>query len=88
MNKTFTQKDLIRFLYDETSSSENNQIDAILLVNDELKSDFLELKNSFDCLNKIRLGPSKVTVNNIISYAKALEVAPTKQIGLIDFVMN
>ena len=88
MNKTFTQKDLIRFLYNETSSTENDQIEAILLVNDDLKSDFLELKNSFECLNKIRLGPSKGTVNNIISYAKALEIVPSKQLGLIDFVMN
>lgn len=88
MNKTFTQEDLIRFLYDETSSFENNQIDAFLILNDELKSHFLELKNSFDCLNKIRLGPSKVTVNNIISYAKAIEFVPSKQFGLIDFVMN
>ena len=40
MNKTCTKEDLIRFLYDETSSFENNQIDAILLLNDELKSDF------------------------------------------------
>lgn len=88
MNKKFTQKDLIRFLYDETSSSENDQIEAILLVNDDLKTDFLEMKNSFECLNRIRLEPSKGTINNIFSYAKALEIVPSKQLGLIDFVMN
>lgn len=66
---TYTQDDLIRYLYNETSSIENVMIEEALLYDDELLNfylDCLELKIGFD---KIQLVPSERAVQGILDFS-------------------
>ncbi len=88
MHKTFTKEDLLRYLYGEMNREERQEMRSVILEDNKLQTDFLALKEAKDCLNQGRLSPSRFTVNNIMSYAKALIVKPSKQLRKVDFVLN
>lgn len=73
MIKTFTQIDLIRFLYHETSEEETKEINKALLCESELQEQFKELKALRKELDALHLEPSPTSVQNIINYAKGLQ---------------
>lgn len=73
MIKTFTQIDLIRFLYHETSEEETKEINKALLCESELQEQFKELKDLRKELDALHLEPSPTSVQNIINYAKGLQ---------------
>ena len=88
MHKTFTKEDLLRYLYGEMNRDERQELRSVIFEDNTLKADFLSFKESKKCLNKGRLSPSSFAVNNIMSYAKALIVKPSKQLRTVDFVLN
>ena len=88
MHKTFTKEDLLRYLYGEMNREERHEIRSVILEDNKLQTDFLALKEAKECLNKGRLSPSIFVVNNIMSYAKAIIVKPSKRLGIVDFVLN
>ena len=88
MHKTFTKKDLLRYLYGEMNLEERQELRSVILEDNTLQADFLALKEAKECLNKGRVSPSEFAVNNIMSYAKALIVKPSKQLRIVDFVLN
>ncbi|QNL21465.1 hypothetical protein HZR84_05805 [Hyphobacterium sp. CCMP332] len=70
MIKTITQDDLIKYVYGETNSEENEQIEISLSLDEELKndlSDFTFIKNE---IKKIDLSPSQRMVDNLIFFSK------------------
>ena len=73
MTKTFTQNDLIRFLYHETSEEETKEINRALLCDGELQTQYKDLNASKAMLDDVRLQPSANTVLNILSYARGLK---------------
>ena len=71
MIKTFTQNDLMRYLYHETSEKEEQEINKALLSDNELRAMYtamVALKNEMD---KAQLEPSPSTVLNILSYSRS-----------------
>jgi hypothetical protein len=71
MIKTFTQNDLMRYLYHETTEKEEQEISKALLSDTELRelyASMLALKKDMD---KAQLEPSPATVLNILSYARS-----------------
>lgn len=88
MHKTFTQEDLLRYLYGEMDKEERQELRLVVLEDDRLQAELLALKEAKECLDKGRLSPSTFALNNIMSYAKALSVKPSKQLKSIDFVLN
>ena len=88
MHKTFTKEDLLRYLYGEMNREERHEIRSVILEDNKLKVDFLALKEAKECLNKGRLSPSTFVVNNIMSYARAIIVKPSKRLRIVDFVLN
>ena len=88
MHKTFTKEDLLRYLYGEMNLEERQQLSSVILKDNILQSEFRALKEAKECLNKGRVSPSTFAVNNIMSYAKALTVKPSKQLRIVDFVLN
>ena len=71
MIKTFTQNDLMRYLYHETTEKEEQEISKALLTDTELRvmyQSMLALKTEMD---KAQLEPSPSTVLNILSYARS-----------------
>ena len=88
MHKTFTKKDLLRYLYGEMNREEQQELRLVILEDNTLQAQLLALHEAKDCLNRGRVSPSAFTVNNIMSYAKALTIKPSKQLRIVDFVLN
>ena len=74
MTKTFTQNDLIRFIYQETTEEEAREINRVLTFDRELQLLYRELMLTKTDLDKARLEPSDSTVASILNYARGLEV--------------
>ena len=74
MTKTFTEQDLIRYLYRETTEKEERAINNALLVDSTLMTLFNELRALKVRLEEAKLEPSSSTVLNILSYAKSVTV--------------
>jgi len=88
MHKTFTKEDLLRYLYGEMNREERQELRSVFSDDIILHAEFLALKEAKECLNKGRVSPSAFAINNIMSYAKALKVRPSKQLRIVDFVLN
>jgi hypothetical protein len=73
MIKTFTQNDLIRFLYHETSEEETKEINKALLCDSELQEQYKELNATHKQLNQTKLEPSAASIQNILNYARGLQ---------------
>lgn len=73
MIKTFTQNDLIRLLYHETSEEETREINKALLCDGELQAQYAQLKASKEALNEVQLKPSSSSVLNILSYSRSMQ---------------
>jgi hypothetical protein len=73
MTKTFTQNDLIRYLYRETSATETTEINKALICDSDLQEQFKELTATKSQLDTVRLQPSVASIRNILSYARGLQ---------------
>lgn len=89
MYKTFTQNDLIRFLYNEMTSEESILLEEALLNDSDLCDTYYELKSSKDLLDSDPfLVPSDFSLVKIKSYARAFSSKPSKYIKRINLVLN
>jgi hypothetical protein len=73
MIKTFTQNDLIRYLYHETTAKETKEINKALICDSELQEQFKELTATKGQLDNARLQPSGAVVERILHYARGLQ---------------
>lgn len=70
MITTFTRNDIIRYVYNETSSEENALIEHTLLAEPDLQDfyeELLEIKYNMDRINPI---PSDSAIQNIFFYSQ------------------
>lgn len=70
MTKTFTQDDVIRYVYEETSPEENLLIEDALMSEPELMTFFLDALEMRSLLNKIERQPRASTVQTILNYSQ------------------
>ena len=70
MIKTFTQDDVIRYVYEETSPEENLLIEDALMSEPDLMTFFLEALELRALMNKIEREPRPNTVRSILDYSK------------------
>ncbi len=76
MIKTFTQDDVIRYVYEETSPEENLLIEDALMSEPDLMTFFLEALELRALMNKIERQPRKNTVQYILNYSKHHPASP------------
>ena len=67
---SFTQEDLLQYLYNETSIEKTAAIKAALHNNWSLREKFNLLKAAQQKLEVITLSPRKQTIDNILNYAE------------------
>jgi hypothetical protein len=53
MTKTFTQNDLIRYIYDETSEMESSEIQHALLCDYQLQEEYKNLSSTKSMLDEL-----------------------------------
>ena len=70
MIKTFTQDDVVRYVYEETSPEENLLIEDAMMSEPELMTFFLEALELRALMNKIERQPRQSTVQAILSYSQ------------------
>jgi hypothetical protein len=67
---TSTQNEIIRYIFNETSDSENVFIENCIIKDEELLNFYLECLEIREDLNKIELQPKEKSIINILEYSK------------------
>lgn len=70
MIKIFTQSDVIRYFYNETSEQESAEIKQALIINADLMEVYKQLKTTGSLLDEINSEPSKDVIGKILNYSK------------------
>jgi len=65
MTILFTENDLIRYIYGETSQLENSEIEHAVLCDSDLSEKLDELKSIYVDLNHLIISPSERAMDNI-----------------------
>lgn len=71
MTKTFTPNDVLRYLYKETSSIENSELEQALIVRGELLDQYAQLTSIKEQLDKVRITPSDKSIKTILEYSRS-----------------
>lgn len=78
MIKTFTQNDLIRYIYQETDEKENKEIEEALLFDNKLFDIYRRMVEVTESLNRFEKRPSKNVINRILNYSKSINLHSVK----------
>jgi hypothetical protein len=73
MIQTSTHHDLIKFLYDETSAKEDNDMQRRLMADENLLEEFMQMIVLKSALEEVCLNPSDQVIQNILHYSKSFK---------------
>jgi patatin-like phospholipase/acyl hydrolase len=73
MIKTFTQNDLLRYLYDELPNQEREEMMQAQLTDGEVEHDTEELEDGKKLLDGFMLKAPQDAVDNILAFSKSLK---------------
>jgi hypothetical protein len=71
MTKPFTPNDLVRYVYQEMSEGENEQLVQALREDGSLMQEYLDLLSTIEQLDELILEPSEKVVKGILRNAKS-----------------
>lgn len=74
MIKKFTQDDILKYIYKETSKEDSQLIKALIDTDPELKAVYNQLKDLKKDLDFLSRKPSEKIVDNIISFSKTYDL--------------
>ena len=74
MIKTFTQNDLVRYIYQETTQKENTEIENALIFDETLNDEYNELLETVGALHHVEVTPSQLSIDRILSYSKSYDL--------------
>ncbi|GAB3927083.1 hypothetical protein [Larkinella terrae] len=77
MIQIFTNDDVIRYVYEETSAEENLLIEDALMAEPELMSFYLDTLEVKCLMNKIERTPSDRTIQNILNFSRNYATNPS-----------
>ena len=69
MKHSYTQNDLVSYIYNEKSFSESREIERALTQDWNLMSAYIDLKTGFDLLPSLRKRPSLTCIKSILKYS-------------------
>lgn len=69
MIKLFTDNDLIRYVYGETSEEENQEIEESVVFNSDLEDELLNLSNMRDMVDNMFFQPSDKATKELLNYS-------------------
>lgn len=70
MIKTITQDEIVKYIYNETSAEENQQIENVMTWDSELKEEINEMLFLKKEIKKIELKPSDRLTENLLFFSK------------------
>ncbi len=74
MIKTFTQNDVVRYIYNETSDEENAEIESALLSDNNLLRCYQEFSLMKRKLQRAIKEPGERVIKDVLAYSKSLNV--------------
>ena len=69
MTKLFTETDLIRYIYGETSKTENIEIENAIICDSDLNENLNDLKLLYEGLNNLIQSPPERSTNNLFRFS-------------------
>ncbi|MEP2025599.1 MAG: hypothetical protein ABJH98_16405 [Reichenbachiella sp.] len=69
MITTFTENDLLRYLYNESSDNEKTDIENALVCDSELEARFIDLKLDSTLLDGLLFDPADFSLDKIFNYS-------------------
>lgn len=69
MTKLFTETDLIRYIYGETSEIENTELENAIICDSDLNDNLNELKLMYEGLNNLMQNPSDRFANELFKFS-------------------
>ncbi|KYG83487.1 hypothetical protein [Roseivirga echinicomitans] len=78
MIRTSTQNDLIRYIYQETDTEENIEIQTAAILNGSLSHELRELEQTVMLITAAERVPSESTIDKILSYSKSYDLHSLK----------
>jgi hypothetical protein len=70
MIKTFTQEDLIRYIYNEAPAALHEQIEQAICFDEELAQQYTELAKAKQSVDKLSRQPGAGAIANILAYSR------------------
>ena len=74
MAQSYTQNDLLRFIYKETSIAEYFEIDHALENDHVLRREYEKLKKAYNALPRVQFYPSQKVLNKVLWYSKNVQL--------------
>ncbi|MFY0600905.1 MAG: hypothetical protein JXR03_14620 [Cyclobacteriaceae bacterium] len=74
MTKTFTENDLVRFLYGELNEEESAELKQALITSPALQEELNNLQEVTNGLKKVSYKPSRKSLDRILDFSKGYEV--------------
>ncbi|MBL6447468.1 hypothetical protein JMN32_14210 [Fulvivirga sp. 29W222] len=78
MTKTFTQDDVIRYVYDEISGEDREELKQAIICDSELQDLYKELIAIKRQLDQSMKSPSDKVTESILNYSKSLNLLSNK----------
>ena len=75
MKQKFTNNQLLKFLYKETSASESLAIKEAMNDDFGLYEQYAEMEAGFQQLPKVKFNPSKTSIQNILNHSRKTAVS-------------
>jgi len=74
MTENFTQNDVVQLIYGELSASKSAALQDAMIIDPDLSQDFDDFCEVYHALERMDFAPSEKTVQNILTYAKSLDL--------------
>lgn len=74
MKQTFTQNDLLRYIYSETSMNETKEIRQAIAEDAILRNEYDSLLEGYQTLPKVKFQPSRSALQNIMDYSAISQI--------------
>ena len=79
MTKTFTQDDVVRYLYDDIPPADKTAFENALICDTQLLDLFHELRSVKKQLDLAQKGPRNHVIKNILDYSKSCNLHSVKK---------
>ncbi len=74
MTQIYTQNDLIRYIFKETTEEENTRIENELLTSTEMVDFYADVCDIVQKVKKMNMEPSGNTIQTILEYSRSVGV--------------
>jgi len=78
MEKTFTQNDLLQFIYGESSAQDSEMIQYELIVNEDFNQEFEKLLEAVDMLKTNNEKPNLQMTTRLTNFSKSIETRQSR----------